>query len=69
MKKEEYNRILKQSAVPSGLRLNGAGFNFQQDNETKNSSELCKDYLERKADEIVLKNIIWPPRSPDINPI
>ena len=33
MKKEEYNRFLKQNAVPSGLQLNGAGFVFQPDND------------------------------------
>ena len=32
---EEYKRFLEQNAVSSGLRLNDAGFIFQQDNDPK----------------------------------
>ena len=63
MKKEEYNRILEQNIVPPGLQLNVAGLIFQQDNDPKNRSKLFR--VKRKPGESVLKNIIWPPQSPD----
>lgn len=69
MKKEQYKRILQQNAVPSGLKLIGNGFYFQQDNDPKHSSKLCRGYLEHKETEGVLKNMVWPPQSPDLNPI
>lgn len=69
MKKEHYKRILQQNAVPSGLKLIGNGFIFQQDNDPKHSSKLCRRYLEYKETEGVLKNMVWPPQSPDLNPI
>jgi transposase len=69
MKKEQYKEILEQNAVPSGLRLIGDGFIFQQDNDPKHSSKLCRGFLEQKETEGVLKNMVWPPQSPDLNPI
>ncbi|CAK1592244.1 unnamed protein product [Parnassius mnemosyne] len=69
MKKEDYKKILVQNAVPSGLRLIGDGFIFQQDNYSKHSSKLCRGYLEEKEAQGVSKNMIWPPQSPDLNPI
>lgn len=69
MKKEQYKTILEKNAVPSGLRLIGNGFIFQQDNDPKHSSKLCRGYLERKEANGVLKNMTWPPQSPDLNPI
>ena len=30
---------------------------------------LIKGYLQRKEDAKVLKRMIWPPQSPDLNPI
>lgn len=69
MKKEQYKNILEQNAVPSGLRLIGDGFIFQQDNDPKHSSKLCRGYLDEKEAQGVLKNMVWPPQSPDLNPI
>lgn len=69
MKKEQYKQILQRNAIPSGFRLIGNGFVLQQDNDPKHSSKLCKKYLERKEAEGVLKNMVWPPQSPDLNPI
>nr|XP_032528103.1 uncharacterized protein LOC116778268 [Danaus plexippus plexippus] len=69
MKKEQYKQILECNAVPSGLRLVGDGFIFQQDNDPKHSSKLCRGYLDKKEAEGVLKNMVWPPQSPDLNPI
>lgn len=55
MKKEQYQQILQRNAVPSGLRLIGNGFCFQQDNDYKLSSKLRRNYLEHKEREGVLK--------------
>lgn len=69
MKKEQYKQILQRNAVPSGLRLIGNGFFFQQDNDPKHSSKLCRGYLEGKEAKGILRNMVWPPQSPDLNPI
>lgn len=69
MKKEQYKEILEKSAIPSGLQLIGQGFIFQQDNDPKHSSKLCRGYLDKKQSEKVLENMTWPPQSPDLNPM
>ena len=69
LRKEQYHRILQNSAIPSGIGLAGYGFTFQQDNDPKPTSRLCKSYLESKEAEGVLDIMIWPPQSPDLNPI
>ena len=56
-------------AIPFGLRLVGLSFIFQQDNNSKHPSRLCKDYLNRKESDGVLHQMTWPPLSPDLNPI
>ncbi|XP_073528969.1 uncharacterized protein [Phyllobates terribilis] len=40
-----YHSILQWHAIPSGLRLVGPSFIFQQDNDPKHTSRLCKGYL------------------------
>ena len=74
--------------MPGGLRLLGERFVYQEDNDPKHSSHLCRGYLERKEklgrqmnsrliiiSKIcylslgVLKRMVWPPQSPDLNPI
>ena len=40
-----YHSILQRHAVPSGLCLVGPPFIFQQHNDPKHASRLCKDYL------------------------
>lgn len=69
MDKNYYHRILSRHAVPSGTRLIGQNFVFQQDNDPKHTSKLCKAYLESKEVQGVLKIMDWPPQSPDVNPI
>ena len=56
-----YHRILQRYAVPSGLRLVGLSFVFQQDNDPKHTSRLCKGYLTNKESDGVLHQMTWPP--------
>ena len=60
---------LQRHAIPSGLRLVGRSFIFQQDNDPKHTSRLCKGYLTKKESDGVLRQMTWPPQSPDLNPI
>ncbi|CAJ0943918.1 unnamed protein product, partial [Ranitomeya imitator] len=36
---------------------------------TPNTSRLCKGYLTKKESDGVLRQMTWPPQSPDLNPI
>lgn len=69
MKKEDYKSILIRHALPSGCRLFGKSWILQQDNDPKHSSNLCKDYLRRKASPGGMQLMEWPPQSPDLSPI
>jgi hypothetical protein len=61
--------ILQRYAIPSDLRLMGLTFVFQQDNDPKYTSRLCKGYLTKKERDGVLHQMTWPPQSPNLNPI
>ena len=63
-----YHRILQRYGIPSGLRLVGLSFVFQQENDPKHTSRLCKGYLTKESDG-VLHQLTWPPQSPDLRPI
>lgn len=69
MKKEHYRDILEHHAVRSGLKIIGHNFIFQQDNDPKHNSKLCRGYLEDLERSGVLRNMSWPAQSPDLNPI
>jgi len=69
LKKEQYKQILENHAIPSGLRILGPNFVFQQDNDPKHTSKICKEYLRQVEDEGIAKVMKWPPQSPDLNPI
>lgn len=69
LNKEGYKKILEENALPSGQRLIGRGFVFQEDNDPKHSSKLCRGFLEEKQKRRVLNYMHWPPQSPDLNPI
>jgi hypothetical protein len=56
------------SDMPFGLRLVGLSFVFQQDNDLKHTSRLCKVYFTKKESDGVLHQITWPPQSPNLNP-
>ena len=51
-------------AIPSGKRLIGVGFIFQDHNDPKHT---VKSYLERKTADKTLTVMDWPPQSPDLN--
>ena len=63
-----YHSILQKYAIPSGLLFVGLSFVFQQDNDPKHTSRLCKGYLAKESDG-VLHQMTWPPQSPNLNPI
>jgi len=69
MKKEEYHSILVRHAIPSGKRLFGSAWIFQQDNDPKHTSKMCKSYIEKKVDSGEMLYMEWPPQSPDLSPI
>ena len=46
-----YHQILIRHGVPSGIRLMGQEFVYQQDNDPKHTSNLCKNYLTKKEEE------------------
>lgn len=67
--KEKYKQILIHHAVPSGTRLLGRGFVFQQDNDPKHTAKIVTRYLARKTADHSLSVLPWPSQSPDANPI
>lgn len=69
MRKEQYLKILQENAVPSGRRIAGKNFVFQQDNDLKHSSRLCKSHLEQRKTAGELQIMVWPSQSPDLSPI
>lgn len=69
MDSKKYHNVLVRHAIPSGTRLIGRGFILQQDNDPKYTSSLCRKYVQSKQRQQVLQNMVWPPQSPDCNPI
>jgi hypothetical protein len=64
--KERYNQTLQRYAIPSGMRLIGRGFTFQEDNDPKHSSRLWRNYLSNQERLAKLKMMEWPAQSPDL---
>ena len=58
-----YHSIQQRHDIPSGLRLVGPSIVFQH------TSRLCNGNLIKKECDGVLHQMIWPPQSPDLNPI
>ena len=69
LEKKQYHLILQRHTIPPGLKLCGKGFVLLQDNDPKNASYLCKNYLKRKEEKGDLKIMAFSPQSPDHNPI
>ena len=64
---QKNRQILIHHAIPSGRRLIGPRFTFQQDNDPKYTANKVKRYLKSKEDQGVLELMEWPPQSPDLN--
>jgi transposase len=67
--KEGYKSNLEQHVLPNGRRLIGRGFIFQEDNDPKHSSKLCRNFMADKEKHRYLYVMEWPAQSPDLNPI
>ena len=66
MDKEMFKQILVHQVRPTLWSLFPDGnFIFQQDNDPKHTSRVCKDYVARARWEV----LDWPSQSPDLNPI
>lgn len=66
MKKEDYEKILRENLKQSATQLGlGRRFVFQHDNDPKHASHLVKNYLQKSKVNV----IEWPAQSPDLNPI
>lgn len=67
MDKKIYHGILVKHAIPSGTRILRRRFIFQQDNDPKHNSFLCKKYLKKKI--WCHQNHGMATQSPDLSPI
>lgn len=67
LENKQYHSIFVHKAVPAGKRLIGRGFILQHG--PKHTSSLCQSYLKKKKEDGNLKIMIWPPQSPNVNPI
>ena len=64
---DQYCEILDEGMVESFEKLDmeeGKQY-FQQDNDSKHTSQKAKKWFEDNGIEV----LIWPPQSPDLNPI
>lgn len=69
MDKNVYHSILVHHGLPSARKLAGGwNFTWQEDNDPKHTSKLCKDYLKSKK-HLGMQLMTWPAQSPDLNPI
>eukprot|EP00733_Pompholyxophrys_punicea_P001960 Pompholyxophrys_punicea_v1_NODE_1226_length_851_cov_50.238693.p1 type:complete len:119 gc:universal NODE_1226_length_851_cov_50.238693:650-294(-) len=59
MDQHVYHKILVRHAIPCGKRLVGRNFVFQEDNDPKHSSKLCRNYLARKEAAGVCQRMEW----------
>lgn len=66
MDRHMYKEILETKMRDSVEKLFGSNsFIFQHDNDPKHTSKLIKKYLEDSRTKV----LVWPPQSPDLNPI
>ena len=60
-----YLYVLSENLSESAQLMGINNFIFQQDNDSKHKSKLAMRYFEEKDIELPM----WPPQSPDLNPI
>jgi transposase len=66
LREAKYREFLDENLLQSTQELRlGRRFNFQQDNEPKNTAKTTQDWLLDKS----LNVLEWPSQSPDLNPI
>lgn len=61
----KYQATLENYLLPSGARIGGPNWKFQQDNAPIHVSESTMQWLDDHNVEV----ISWPARSPDLNPV
>lgn len=61
----DYVNILATNLSTSAEMMGINDYYFQQDNDPKHTAKITKDYLQTKR----INTLIWPPQSPDLNPI
>lgn len=64
-----YHSILVGHGIPSGLKLIGREFIYQQHSDPKHTSQLCREYLTKEKESGVLELMDQTNQSPDLNPI
>ena len=69
MEQQHYRQIAIHHLVPSGVRLMGRGFCFQEDNDPKHTALSVKRYFQRNVADGTLTLLGSPAQSPDLNPI
>jgi hypothetical protein len=63
---EMYKDILTQNLFQSSKKLQlGKDMVFEHDNDPKHTSRVVKNWLDKER----VERLIWPPFSPDMNPI
>ncbi len=63
---QQYIKILNTQMIPSAKeKLQKKKWIFQHDNDPKHKAAIVTDWLRRKKTKVM----IWPPQSPDLNPI
>jgi len=60
--------MLKSFFWPKVVRQNYKKFYFQQDGAKPHIANKVQNYLKSKFGDKFMEKIIWPPRSPDLNP-
>lgn len=64
MNAEKYVELLKDTIIPE-LEVAGRHMTFMQDNAPCHKARVVMDFL----DENNIETLVWPPQSPDMNPI
>lgn len=63
MEKGKYLNVLNDHAFPSGDKLIGENFIFQQDNAPCHKAKVITQFLK----DVGVNTLDWPPQSPDLN--